>query len=273
MLTIGIIGVGTVGQALFNVLSSDSTLEVLSYDKYNNKGNVNYLHDMITCDIIFLCLPTLYDASIKEYNKCAIEETLEYFSENNFKSEIVIRSTVEPKYTFEKQQKFHDLNIIFNPEFLRASKPEECIRNQDFILIGYPNSNNNNNNNSHSKLESFYKNKWPNALLFTGDSTEMELLKITSNSFFAVKVQFFNEIYLLSQKIGVDYKSMMDKMLTQPWISPWSTTIPGPDGKLSYGGMCLPKDSNALLEYMKRNDTFHKVLESCVEERNIMRDD
>ena len=41
-------------------------------------------------------------------------------------------------------------------------------------------------------------------------------------------------------------------MLTNNWINPSHTNIPGPDGLISYGGMCFPKDTNALNEYMKK---------------------
>jgi UDP-glucose 6-dehydrogenase len=51
------------------------------------------------------------------------------------------------------------------------------------------------------------------------------------------------------------------------------TDVPGIDGKLSYGGYCFPKDTNALLNHMKRAGTHHQILEACVNERNLMRDD
>ena len=51
------------------------------------------------------------------------------------------------------------------------------------------------------------------------------------------------------------------------------TNVPGPDGQLSYGGYCFPKDTNALLQHMKNKDCLHNVLEACVNERNNMRDD
>ena len=62
-------------------------------------------------------------------------------------------------------------------------------------------------------------------------------------------------------------------MLKNKWINPMHTDIPGPDGKLSYGGYCFPKDTNALLNHMKRENTPSMVLEATVLERNIMRDD
>jgi UDP-glucose 6-dehydrogenase len=51
------------------------------------------------------------------------------------------------------------------------------------------------------------------------------------------------------------------------------TTVPGTDGKLSYGGYCFPKDTNALMQYMKKLNVPHKVLQATIEERNEMRND
>ena len=62
-------------------------------------------------------------------------------------------------------------------------------------------------------------------------------------------------------------------MLKNKWINPMHTNVPGVDGKLSYGGYCFPKDTNALLNHMKREGTHCKVLEATIIERNIMRDD
>ena len=62
-------------------------------------------------------------------------------------------------------------------------------------------------------------------------------------------------------------------MLKNGWINPMHTNVPGPDGQLSYGGLCFPKDTNALNEFMKRNDIPHRVLDATIGERNEMRDD
>ena len=53
----------------------------------------------------------------------------------------------------------------------------------------------------------------------------------------------------------------------------WNIHYPGPDGKLSYGGYCFPKDTNALLQFMKTKNTAYEVLQAVVDERNKMRDD
>ena len=62
-------------------------------------------------------------------------------------------------------------------------------------------------------------------------------------------------------------------MINNNWINPMHTQVPGPDGKISYGGMCFPKDTNALLEFMKKIESDHKIIEACINERNSMRND
>ena len=51
------------------------------------------------------------------------------------------------------------------------------------------------------------------------------------------------------------------------------TDVPGTDGKLSYGGYCFPKDTNALLQCMKTNDSRCAILEASINECNTMRAD
>ena len=37
------------------------------------------------------------------------------------------------------------------------------------------------------------------------------------------------------------------------------TNVPGTDGKLSYGGACFPKDTNALNNFMIKNECINTV--------------
>ncbi len=96
-------------------------------------------------------------------------------------------------------------------------------------------------------------------------------MKIYLNCFYSVKIQFFNELYLLCQKTGTNYENVLDLMLKNNWINPMHTKVPGTDGLLSYGGNCFPKDNNALLQFMKSMDSPCQVLEATINERNIMR--
>jgi UDP-glucose 6-dehydrogenase len=60
-------------------------------------------------------------------------------------------------------------------------------------------------------------------------------------------------------------------MLGNNWINPQHTSVPGTDNQLSYGGMCFPKDTNALLQFMIKNDSIHSILNATIDERNNTR--
>ena len=51
------------------------------------------------------------------------------------------------------------------------------------------------------------------------------------------------------------------------------TKIPGADGQNSYGGYYFPKDTNALLQCMKNEESPSALMEACIKERNEMRND
>ena len=98
-------------------------------------------------------------------------------------------------------------------------------------------------------------------------------MKLFANSFYSVKIQFFNELYLLCQKTNTNFDIVKDLMLKNNWINPMHTNVPGRDGQLSYGGFCFPKDTNALFAFMNEKQTNCKVLEATIQERNQMRND
>jgi len=83
----------------------------------------------------------------------------------------------------------------------------------------------------------------------------------------------FNEFYSLCNSIGLDFGRVKELMLKNGWIAPHHISVPGPDGRIAYGGHCFPKDTNALNEMMKKNGSFNAVLEASILERNKMRDD
>lgn len=266
---LGVIGIGVVGNAMYQSLldkSSSGEFQILPYDKYKNIGK---FEDMLDTDIVFLCLPTLYSYETSTYDKTALHEICSKLVEHNYSGIVVIKSTVEPTTTQNFADKY-DLGFFHNPEFLTARSAYEDFRDQKHIIIGKSSKA---TDEQLVKLVNFYKYYYPHAQISTCQCTESESVKIFCNCFYAVKVQFFNELYLMCQKLGTDYDKVRNTMLKNDWINPMHTDIPGPDGQLSYGGMCFPKDTNALLSFMKELKVPHAVLEGTVTERNSMRSD
>lgn len=268
MIKIGIIGIGIVGSAIMNSFIKkgyDIHKYLFIYDKYKNINNID---SVIETDLLFVALPTPYDENNKAYNLEALIETLDLLANKKYYGLIIIKSTIEPGTTDELYNKYK-LDIIHNPEFLTARTANHDFNNQTHIVLGHPKIY---NQKKLDMLIEFYKKNY-HADISVCYSTESESMKLFTNNFYAVKVQFFTELYLLCQKLNINYDIVVELMLKNAWINPQHTTIPGPDGQISYGGMCFPKDTNVLLQFMKRNDTPHSILQSTVNERNEMRND
>ena len=262
---VGIAGIGVVGGAALKSFS-EYGIDVKGYDKFKNIGS---LEDLLDRDIVFLCLPTLYSYESNSYDKSAINEVCSQLADNNYNGIVVVKSTVEPT-TSQKIADKYNLNIMHNPEFLTARTAFEDFHYQEHIIIGRTSKS---TNEQTEKIVNFYKKYYSNSYITLCTSTESETIKIFCNCFYSVKIQFFNELYLLCQKLNVDYSNVKNAMLKNGWINPQHTNVPGPDGKLSYGGMCFPKDTNALLAFMKSMESPHLVLEAAIKEHNLMRSD
>jgi nucleotide sugar dehydrogenase len=263
---VGIIGLGFVGNAIYQSFLKKE-IDTVVYDKYKNIGT---LENCLNTSILFLALPTVYDSSLGSYNKRPIYETCEYLSEYKYNGAIIIKSTVEPNSTEGLSLKFPELNFVHNPEFLKANTAEDDFHNQTHIVLGKSSKC---NENVFNNIIDFYKSNYPNAKISLCSSMESEMMKIFVNSFYSVKIQFFTEMYLTCQRVGADFKKVRDMMLSNEQIHHSFTNVPGHDGQISYGGLCFPKDTNALNQYMIRNNIPNGVLEACIKERNKMRND
>ena len=176
---------------------------------------------------------------------------------------------MEPGTTENILNKYPNLKIIHNPEFLTARTATDDFINQKHIVLGIPSTL---VNKDYDIIVKFYKTYFPDAKLSICNSKESECMKIACNSFYATKIQFFTEIKLLCDKLAIDYNNVKDLMLNNEWINPMHTNIPGPDGKLSFGGACFPKDTKALNSFMKTNNIPNQVINAVVEENKKMRD-
>ena len=79
-------------------------------------------------------------------------------------------------------------------------------------------------------------------------------------------------MFLLCERENINYNQVKELMLNNGWIHPMHTDVPGRDGEISFGGACLPKDTNALNQYMIINNTSNRILDAVIMERNSMRE-
>jgi UDPglucose 6-dehydrogenase len=261
---IGICGIGVVGTAIMKSLQQHNFIidkDLFLYDKY--KTEYANFDNIYQTDIVFLSLPTPFDPTKNCFDTSPHNDILKQLSHNNYKGIIVIKSTYEPQTTEKFSQKYTNLILVHNPEFLSAKTAVDDFHNQKHIVLG--------TTHNITPLIDFYKQYYPTATISLCAPSESESMKLFVNSFYATKIQFFTEMYLLTQKLNINYNTVRDLMLKNGWINPMHTNVPGSDGNISFGGMCFPKDTTALLKFMKAHNTPHDVLNAVVEERTKMR--
>lgn len=267
---IGICGVGFVGEAIlttfmkFMHINNTIISHVQPYDKFKNLGS---LEDLLGCNIIFLCLPTPYNEFTNGYDTSAIDDTLVILAGYGFVGLIVIKSTVPIGYTARKNIDFPHLRIINNPEFLSSRTAAIDFETQKHIILGYDITK----QIDFILLLKIYDRFYTSSKITICKNFEAEACKLFCNAFYATKIQFFTEMWDLCHKTDIDFTTVRGMMLDNGWINPMHTLVPGPDGIISYGGACFPKDTKALLGQMLDTGSMHKVLAATVEEQNEIR--
>ena len=113
-----------------------------------------------------------------------------------------------------------------------------------------------------------YEKVFKNVPIIKTKSTIAEMVKYTANCFLATKVSFANEIKQICDHVDVDYDKVIEYATYDNRLGHSHWKVPGPDGKLGFGGSCFPKDINALIYFSKAMDIDVGVL-SAVWQTNL----
>ena len=247
---IGVIGNGFVGGAVKFGFSPNvgCDAEVKVYDKNPEKSTHTLEETVNESDFIFLSVPTPAnkDGSINiDILDSALNDINDVSTRDNY---IIIRSTVTPGTTRGLQQEYHQLNLLFNPEFLTERSANFDFINQSRFIIGSGDSM-----SSASGAESFeqlLKARFGECIAFMHCTYETaEMIKYMSNCFFATKVSFMNEMYQIAEKSNVNWQQAIDGLVADGRIGHSHMNVPGPDGKFGFGGSCFPKDIQAMKNF------------------------
>lgn len=157
--------------------------------------------------------------------------------------------------------------VTFSPEFLRSESsmsPTEQFQKIDFAIYG-------------GKQGRFWHTLF-NEITEVDQVRFMDIqtagfLKYAENAFLATKVVFFNELYRLYKlaKVPGDFASFTEALALDKRIGFSHTQVPGPDGKLGFGGACLPKDSEEFTHFAKLNHTELELLEKAININELIR--
>ena len=274
---IAVIGLGFVGLTLSSVLASRGITTVgidLDKEKCSKiaKGTPTFfepnlkktlkkalkknlfitdkLSSINNCDFIFITVgtPQKKNGEIDlSFIKTAVRSVGKIISKNKKKPVILIKSTVIPGTMKDvilpileknsKKKAGKDFGLISNPEFLQESNAiRDTIKPHVIVLGGY-------RTKFMKKTEKFFSRFNPNVTIIITNHQTAEMIKYANNSFLATKISFINQIASICQAIP---DTNIDDIASTIGLDPRIGNLflnAGP----GYGGSCLPKDMNAII--------------------------
>lgn len=250
---IGIIGMGTVGKAVFH---ANSQCDIIIRDPA--LANSAPLSQFSTCDGIYVCVPSPPDNSGK-CDTSILEKTLRDLKLVILNNPIpIICKTTAPPSAYESLHLKYP-SIVHYPEFLTAANSNSDYANSTRSILGG---------------DAVWCNRARYVISHTRDpkhefiTTNIKtaaLYKYMMNSYLATKVTFMNDFKLLADTLNVNWDELTACATTDDRIGNTHLQIPGPDGKYGWEGACFPKDISAIIQEAIQLNANLQLLNSIVQ--------
>ena len=236
-----IAGYGMVGKAHHELLKDRHDIEI--YDPA-----LGYKH-LKAPDAVIVCVatPQRPDGSCHMNNVFDVIETSPDVP-------ILIKSTISVEGWDMLVDAFPNRMLNFSPEFLRAESAVEDLQNTDLILVG--------------GSDPFFWGKVFNLPVEIAEARELILAKYARNSFLALKVAFFNQMYDLCDALDVEYSAVAHYTGMDERIGYSHTYITEERG---FGGHCFPKDTSAIVRTGERNGVELSLIKQAIKYNNSIR--
>lgn len=226
---IQIIGVGVVGKAF------GEALRALGYEVYFKDISSGVFN--AEADIFFICT----------HEKSVPKVLSEYFP-SDFKKPIVIRSTMTPE-EFDKIRKLRKkLHLSTNPEFLREKFAKRDSFNPEFHIIGECCK-------EHGSFLFELLRPFRCPIIRTKPKVAL-MIKLAHNAFLTTLISFWNEIAKISPDL--DPQFIGEACSLSKRIPRYGTVIVN----TPFGGKCLPKDLDQIIDYARKKGVRPILLEA-----------
>jgi UDPglucose 6-dehydrogenase len=256
---VGIIGAGVVGKATGIGLGMRGH-ESIFYDieekvrkKLREEGHrvVDSNKELVyQSDVLMICVPTpSANGRLDTSHVWTVAKEIKPHLDSQV---VVLRSTVIPGTTRALSSTIPGERLVYNPEFLREAYALQDFSSPDRIVIG------SNSPNTLQFMRDLYHGF--DAPILEVDWETAELAKLASNAFLATKISFFNEVWLLCQRMKIDSAKVSEIVALDHRIGFYGT-----QGGRAFGGKCLPKDLQALIAFSKSIGENPKLLEAVMQ--------
>lgn len=215
-MNVAIIGHGFVGKATEYLLQkTNCTIQI--HDPAKD------MHcDFDSVEYAFVCVPTPTTG-----NELDISILQTVYEEYKDKCKLVIRSTIGP----EQVSLFPEAHMM--PEFLRERCWKTDVDDPNLpLIIGMDEIDD-------ELVELFEVLNKPVSVC---RPKEASMFKLMRNAALAMRVAVANEFYEICKRENVNYDYVSVLLSADAWTGGTHWNVPGPDGKLGFGGSCFPKD-------------------------------
>jgi len=239
-----IAGYGFVGKAHYEVLK-------FKHDVVINDPALGYTNSYDDVDAVIVCVST----PPRPDGSCHMDNVYEVI-EAAPDVPVLIKSTISVEGWDMLVDAFPDRMLNFSPEFLRAASAVEDLQNMRLMLIGGTNT-------------CFWKDVFE-VNIEIAEPRELILAKYARNSFLALKVAYFNQLYDLCDALDVEYSAVAHYTSMDERIGDSHTFITDERG---FGGHCFPKDTNAIIKTAHRNNVELSILREAIEYNKKVRNE
>ena len=239
-----ICGYGFVGKAHALALSCGGYNEVHIYDPAYDI----YKERLANPDAVVICVSTPQ----RENGKCDINNVYDCIA--NVEDDdvpILIKSTISLEGWRFLLKEFPNKKITFSPEFLRAAFAYEDFKKQEVVYLGGGDN-------------IFWASLFSLMLGVKVECADPEVLILTKymrNSFLALKVAFFNQVYDLCEAADVDFNRVRELTASDPRIGDSHSYM---NLERGFGGHCFPKDTNAIVKTAAEYGYNFSILEEAI---------
>jgi nucleotide sugar dehydrogenase len=249
---VAIVGYGYVGTAYHKVFP-----DAVIYDPfkgYNDKEAVN------NCDLAIVCVPTQMKED-KSADISIVEEVVGWLETPL----ILIKSTVPPTTTQKLRESTHK-RICHSPEYVgeggyyipywKYAHPTEPQHHSFVIVGGEPKDRD-------EIIDIFQRVLGADKIYFQCTSTASELIKYFENCTIGSRVTLSNVFAKICESFGESYNQVREGLVLDERLGKMFTSVF--KDKRGFGGKCIPKDMNAIVQASKKNGYDPKLLQSILD--------
>lgn len=253
-----IVGHGYVGSAVASLFAEDE--KVIVDPKFNDNKIADFKN--YAFDAVFVSVDTPKAEGFK-----LLDMVLGELDDNMLPgTPVCCKSTASPDFYEEVTQKYQNIKVLHSPEYLNKTNPIKMFQEQTFFILG-------GDETAAMIVADIFNARLRHVKnVRITDIRTAAMVKYAENAFLALKVSYFNELYLAHRSQGCQstFEEFAEMVGLDPRIGQSHTKVPGSDGKCGWESHCLTKDlyefdkfsGSPLIRFIRELNDTHRNMEA-----------